>query len=245
MSAHRLARRRADRSRAAAVVHASTGASFEGFSGDTLASALMANGVKLVGRSFKYHRPRGILTAGSEEPNALVELRTGARREPNTRATTDRALRGLDRHEPEPLAVARVRHRRGERPALAVPRRGLLLQDLHVAGEVLGDAVRAADPPRRGARPRRRRRGSGPLREGLRALRRAGDRRRADRPDGGARGRPRRRARDPGGRGLPARRATAGGAIRDRRQARRRMGRGRSRPSSRRCPTCGSCAAPR
>src|SRR5690606_15480247 len=63
--------------------------------GDTLASALIANGVKLVGRSFKYHRPRGILTAGSEEPNALVELRTGARREPNTRATTVELYDGL------------------------------------------------------------------------------------------------------------------------------------------------------
>jgi methylglutamate dehydrogenase subunit C len=64
------------------------GRTMSGFAGDTLASALMANGVGLVGRSFKYHRPRGILSAGSEEPNALVELRTGARREPNTRATT-------------------------------------------------------------------------------------------------------------------------------------------------------------
>ena len=64
------------------------GRHLHGFAGDTLASALLANGVRLVGRSFKYHRPRGILTAGSEEPNALVELRTGARREPNTRATT-------------------------------------------------------------------------------------------------------------------------------------------------------------
>ncbi|MBW0002270.1 MAG: (2Fe-2S)-binding protein, partial [Hyphomicrobiales bacterium] len=58
-----------------------------GHPGDTLASALIANGVKLVGRSFKYHRPRGILSAGPEEPSALVELRSGARREPNTRAT--------------------------------------------------------------------------------------------------------------------------------------------------------------
>jgi sarcosine oxidase subunit alpha len=48
--------------------------------GDTLASALLANGERLVGRSFKYHRPRGILTAGPEEPNALVEVRTGGRR---------------------------------------------------------------------------------------------------------------------------------------------------------------------
>src|ERR1043166_3781505 len=71
------------------------GRTYAGFAGDTLASALMANGVKLVGRSFKYHRPRGILTAGSEEPNALVELRSGARREPNTRATTAELYDGL------------------------------------------------------------------------------------------------------------------------------------------------------
>ena len=64
------------------------GVPLRGFQGDTLASALVANGVRLVGRSFKYHRPRGILTAGSEEPNALVTLRSGAHAEPNTRATT-------------------------------------------------------------------------------------------------------------------------------------------------------------
>jgi len=72
------------------------GRAMTGFAGDTLASALVANGVRLVGRSFKYHRPRGILTAGSEEPNALVELRSGARREPNTRATTVELFDGLD-----------------------------------------------------------------------------------------------------------------------------------------------------
>ncbi len=72
------------------------GEALTGHPGDTLASALLANGVKLVGRSFKYHRPRGILTAGSEEPNALVELRNGARREPNTRATTIELYEGLD-----------------------------------------------------------------------------------------------------------------------------------------------------
>jgi sarcosine oxidase subunit alpha len=71
------------------------GRAMTGYAGDTLASALIANGVKLVGRSFKYHRPRGILTAGSEEPNALVELRQGARREPNTRATTTELYDGL------------------------------------------------------------------------------------------------------------------------------------------------------
>jgi methylglutamate dehydrogenase subunit C len=72
------------------------GKAMTGFAGDTLASALIANGVRLVGRSFKYHRPRGILTAGPEEPNALVELRSGARREPNTRATTVDLYHGLE-----------------------------------------------------------------------------------------------------------------------------------------------------
>jgi heterotetrameric sarcosine oxidase alpha subunit len=71
------------------------GRSHAGFAGDTLASALVANGIRLVGRSFKYHRPRGILTAGSEEPNALVELRTAERREPNTRATVTELYEGL------------------------------------------------------------------------------------------------------------------------------------------------------
>src|SRR3954447_451951 len=71
------------------------GRAFTGYAGDTLASALLANGVRLFGRSFKYHRPRGVLTAGPEEPNALVELRTGARREPNTRATTIELYGGL------------------------------------------------------------------------------------------------------------------------------------------------------
>lgn len=71
------------------------GRSYVGHHGDTLASALIANGVRVVGRSFKYHRPRGIFTAGSDEPNALVELRDGARREPNTRATTVELFDGL------------------------------------------------------------------------------------------------------------------------------------------------------
>lgn len=72
------------------------GKTYAGHPGDTLASALLANGVVLTGRSFKYHRPRGILSAGSEEPNALVELRTGAFREPNTKATTVELFDGLE-----------------------------------------------------------------------------------------------------------------------------------------------------
>ncbi len=72
------------------------GKRYTGFEGDTLASALLANGVRLMGRSFKYHRPRGVLTSGSEEPNALVELRSGGRQEPNTRATTAELYDGLE-----------------------------------------------------------------------------------------------------------------------------------------------------
>ena len=72
------------------------GIPYTGHPGDTLASALLANGVRLMGRSFKYHRPRGPISVGSEEPNALVELRSGARREPNTRATVAELFDGLE-----------------------------------------------------------------------------------------------------------------------------------------------------
>ena len=72
------------------------GKSYTGHAGDTLASALLANDVRLMGRGFKYHRPRGVFTAGSEEPNALVELRQGNRQEPNTRATVAELFEGLD-----------------------------------------------------------------------------------------------------------------------------------------------------
>ncbi|GGE15640.1 sarcosine oxidase subunit alpha [Aureimonas endophytica] len=73
------------------------GKAFEGQAGDTLASALLANGVHLVGRSFKYHRPRGILSAGCEEPNALVGTDRGAGRfEPNTRATMAEVFEGFN-----------------------------------------------------------------------------------------------------------------------------------------------------
>lgn len=71
------------------------GRAMTGARGDTLASALLANGVQLVGRSFKYHRPRGIFTAGSEEPNALITIGTGATQTPNTRATMIELSDGL------------------------------------------------------------------------------------------------------------------------------------------------------
>jgi len=70
---------------------------YTGFAGDTLASALLANGVHLLGRSFKYHRPRGVLGAGSEEPNALVTVRRdSARLTPNLRATQVELYDGLE-----------------------------------------------------------------------------------------------------------------------------------------------------
>ncbi|MFL2889122.1 MAG: sarcosine oxidase subunit alpha family protein [Candidatus Pelagibacter sp.] len=72
------------------------GKTYYGFQGDTLASALLANDVHLVARSFKYHRPRGIMTAGSEEPNAIVQLHDNSdRTEPNVRATEIEIYEGL------------------------------------------------------------------------------------------------------------------------------------------------------
>ncbi|MGH6918868.1 MAG: 2Fe-2S iron-sulfur cluster-binding protein, partial [Geminicoccaceae bacterium] len=94
MSEHRLpAGGRIDRTRPTSFTF--DGRRYHGFAGDTLASALLANGVHLVGRSFKYHRPRGIFSAGAEEPNALVQLGTGARTEPNVRATQVEIFDGL------------------------------------------------------------------------------------------------------------------------------------------------------
>jgi len=72
------------------------GKTLTGLSGDTLASALLANDRLLVGRSFKYHRPRGIVTAGASEPNALVTIGKGASTDPNTKATVAELYAGLD-----------------------------------------------------------------------------------------------------------------------------------------------------
>ena len=81
---------------AKSVTFSFNGRHMMGREGDTLASALLANGVHLVGRSFKYHRPRGILTAGSEEPNALVTIGSGAQQDPNIRATQQEIFEGLE-----------------------------------------------------------------------------------------------------------------------------------------------------
>ena len=71
------------------------GTSMQGYEGDTLASALLANDQMMMGRSFKYHRPRGVVASGAEEPNALVGLGQGNRFEPNQRATTTELFNGL------------------------------------------------------------------------------------------------------------------------------------------------------
>ncbi|WP_375552379.1 sarcosine oxidase subunit alpha family protein [Rhodophyticola porphyridii] len=81
--------------RGAQIEFSFNGKRLQGFLGDTLASALLANGQMLVGRSFKYHRPRGIVASGPEEPNALVNLGEAGRFEPNQRATTTELFAGL------------------------------------------------------------------------------------------------------------------------------------------------------
>jgi sarcosine oxidase, subunit alpha len=71
------------------------GETYQGYQGDTLASALLANGVRFIGRSFKYHRPRGLLGSGAEEPNAIVQIGVGGRTLPNYRATQVELYEGL------------------------------------------------------------------------------------------------------------------------------------------------------
>lgn len=81
--------------RSTALEFTFNGKRLQGYSGDTLASALLAQDQMLLGRSFKYHRPRGLVASGAEEPNALVNLGTGARLEPNQRTTTTELFGGL------------------------------------------------------------------------------------------------------------------------------------------------------
>ena len=71
------------------------GRKLQGYAGDTLASALLANGVTIVGRSFKLHRPRGVVGAGAEEPNAIMQVGEGACAQPNLRATQVELHEGL------------------------------------------------------------------------------------------------------------------------------------------------------
>ena len=98
--------------------------------------------------------PRGIFSHGAEEPNALLSVdRGGGRVDPNNRASEHRGGRRAVGALAEPLAVARLRCRRGQRCAVAAARRRLLLQDLHVAAVLLGQALRAVDTRRGGSWP--------------------------------------------------------------------------------------------
>lgn len=138
------------------------GKPYYGYAGDTLASALLANGIVLTGRSFKYHRPRGILSAGPEEPNALVQLQPeSALTEPNTRATVIALYDGLKAHSQNrwpglqwdvqaitgwlaPLIPAGFYYKTFKWPASLWPRYEQLIR--HAAG--MGRAPRSPDPDR-------------------------------------------------------------------------------------------------
>ncbi len=117
------------------------GVDYAGYKGDTLASALMANDVKLVGRSFKYHRPRGVLTAGSEEPNALVEVIGATNQTPNVRATVQEIFEGLTAQSQNRWPSLKHDMMAVNDLAVALPVGRVLLQDLHVAARVLGTAL--------------------------------------------------------------------------------------------------------
>jgi sarcosine oxidase subunit alpha len=82
--------------RARPVTFTFDGTPVKGFAGDTVASALLANDIKLVARSFKYHRPRGVMGSGSEEANALITVGSGAQQDPNVRATVQEVYEGLE-----------------------------------------------------------------------------------------------------------------------------------------------------
>ena len=159
--ARRFASQAAARSTAPArLASPSTASPISGYAGDTLASALLANGVHLVGRSFKYHRPRGILSR--RRRGAERARRRRARPRPlHAEPARDpgRALSTASSRRARTAGPRSLRPRRDQRSALAAVRRGLLLQDLHgpgLARQELGleARLRAVDPPRR--RPRRR-----------------------------------------------------------------------------------------
>ena len=107
------------------------GRSLKGFAGDSLASALLARNEKVLGRSFKYHRPRGIMSAGVEESGAMVTIGHGARRDPNVKATMQELYQGLVANGQN--AWPNVRHDVGavQQPVWTFPRCRLLLQDFH------------------------------------------------------------------------------------------------------------------
>ncbi len=140
---------RIDRSRP--LASPSTARRIPGFQGDTLASALLANGVHLMGRSFKYHRPRGVLGAGAEEPNALVTVTAAAAARRRTCAPRRLSSTKVSSRRARTAGLRFARCRRvNDLAAGRRPRRGLLLQDLHASSRCMEKPVRARHSPRGG-----------------------------------------------------------------------------------------------
>ena len=140
--------------RAAPLSFTLDGLSLAGLEGDTLASALLANGVDVIGRSFKFGRPRGIVGSGAEEPNAIVQVGEGARALPNQRATQVELYDGLvAASSASASARGLLDHLRGLLPAgfyykmfMAPPRLWRLWEHLLRRGAGLGAAPQGADP---------------------------------------------------------------------------------------------------
>ncbi len=211
------------------------GKRYEGHAGDTLASALLANGVHLVGRSFKYHRPRGVMTAGSEEPNALIQLGDGAKTEPNLRATQIELFDGLvassqNRWPSLRFDIGAINNLLSRyfpagfyyKTFMWPPSFWMKYECFIRRAAGLGKAPEAA--------------GSGPLQQDLRPLRCAGGGGRSRGPCCRTRRRARRRAGHPGGRAVGARRLAAGEQRADRGQVSESTGWPRHWPNSGRMP---------
>ena len=162
---HPLARNSAASPPAASIDRATTlpftfdGQPYTGLAGDTLASALRRQRRPPARPQLQISPPpRPDRIAGSEEPNALVELRTGARREPNIPATVVELFAGLEATEPEPLPKPPLRPHGRQRPHGPALQRRLLLQGPSCGPPPSGRRVlRTPDPPRRRPRPRRNR----------------------------------------------------------------------------------------
>ena len=154
---YRLAQRRPPhRPHEEASPSPSTARRCTGFAGDTLASAVMASGQRVFGRSFKYHRPRGVIGLGSEEMNALVGVGEGARHEPNLRATQVEIFNGLSAVSQNRWPSLNWDIGAINNTVLALHPRRLLLQDLHVARRPSGSMSTSPSSAARRAWARRR-----------------------------------------------------------------------------------------
>ena len=200
------------------------GRAYEGHPGDTLASALLANGVRLVARSFKYHRPRGIFSAGAEEPSALVQLETGAHTEPNRRPTEILLYDGLSaasQHAWPSLGADLGAIVGGLGPLVPA---GFYYKTFMQPRALWASALGAAAAPDGRARPGAGAARSVALRQAPHPLRRAGGRRRTLRPRRRARRRTQRRPGDPGRQRQGVRRRPLAPLLPDRRRRRHGMG---------------------